>query len=83
MASNKYLQLAQRSLNVITHQAWNNFNTNPLSNLKVISATAEGKLHYKWTVEESQLNRNGKLHGGVIASTWYIFPLFYLMLKIK
>ena len=37
----------------------------------MISATAEGKLHYKWTVEESQLNRNGKLHGGVIASMWY------------
>ena len=66
--ANKYLQLAQRALNVITHKTWNNFNTNLLSNLKVISVTAEGKSHYKWTVDESHLNRNGKLHGGVMAS---------------
>ena len=80
--SSKYLGVAQRAMNGITHKTWNNFNHKPLSTLKVISATSDGSLHYKWKVNESHLNRTGKLHGGLMAGIIKSINLFTIIIII-
>ena len=77
MATNRSMQLAQKILSRLSKSPTPGFNVEIVAPpLKLISAKPDGTIHYQWKVDESHLNRGGKIHGGLIAGK--NFTIFYL-----